>query len=426
MRFLGRVTMGCLLAATVLVLAACGSSSSSSSGGSSSGGSSSGGNAINIYSSLPLQGSAGGQSTAINNGAKLALKTAGGKVGKYTIKFVPLDDSTAAAGAADDTVTGQNARKAVQDPTAVGYIGEYNSGSSKVSLPILNKGGIAQVSPSNTNPGLTTNKPGSQPGEPDKFYPTGKRTYARVVPIDTVQGAALATVAKNDGCKAIHIWNTKTPYSDGLATNVALAAKKIGMTVEGNDGIDPKAPNYRSLAANIKAPCFIFTGEIEANGVQAVKDVGTSHPTEKIYGGDGVASNEFADPKKGLPANIASRTKLTIATLDPKSFPADGKKFISDYISTYHDKNPDPYAVYGGECMSLLLDSIKRASNGGTGPISRESVVKAMLSTKNRQSLLGTYSIDPNGDTTLTDYGLYKIAGGQLKFDQVVKAAAGG
>jgi len=243
--------IACLV--TAVGLAACGSSSSSSSstsGGGSGGGGGGGakgsvGSTLTIYSSLPLQGASAGQSDAINNGAKLALQN-GSTINGITLKFKPLDDSTASTGAADDTQTGKNAQQAASDSTTIGYIGEYNSGATKVSLPTLNTAGVPQISPSNTNPGLTTNKPGSQPGEPDKFYPSGKRTYARIVPIDTIQGAALATAAKEAGCTGVTVWNSKTPYSEGLATNIEIAAKKIGLKFGGNQGIDIKAPNYRS------------------------------------------------------------------------------------------------------------------------------------------------------------------------------------
>jgi branched-chain amino acid transport system substrate-binding protein len=396
--------------------ASCGSSSSSGGGGKNISGSK-----LTVYSSLPLQGASGPQTTAIANGAKLAIQGVNGKVGKYTITYTSLDDSTAAAGKADDATVGQNARKAVSDPTTIAYLGEYNSGATKISLPILNQAGIAQVSPSNTYVGLTSNKPGSEPGEPDKYYPSGKRTYARVVPVDTIQAAALATAAKADGCKSIMIWNTKTTYATGLARNLEQAAPKIGLKVEGNVGIDPKAANYRSQAAAIKSDCFVFSGEIESNGVQAVKDVGTAHPQMKLYGGDGVVLNDFADPKKGLPAAIGARFKGTIATLDPSAFSAQGKAFFENYKKTYHTGNPDPYAIYGYESMALILDSIKRDAAANGGNVSRAGTYKQLLATKNRQSVLGTYSITSTGDTTLTDYGLYKIVNGKLVFDKVVK-----
>src|SRR5205823_6702297 len=108
-------------------------------------------------------------STAVIQGEKLALSefAPGGKLGKYTIKYVSLDDSTAQnPGTADEGQTAQNARKASSNATTIFYLGEFNSGGSKVSIPILNKKGIPQIRPSNTYVGLTTDEPGSEPGEP--------------------------------------------------------------------------------------------------------------------------------------------------------------------------------------------------------------------------------------------------------------------
>ena len=168
------------------------------------------------------------------NGEKLALDdlAPGGKLGKYTIKYVSLDDSTAQnPGTCGRGPDGQNARKAARTSRRSLYLGEFNSGGSKVSIPILNQAGIPQISPSNTYVGLTTNDPGSEPGEPQKYYPTGKRTYARVVPRDTIQGAALVATMKEDGCKAVTLWNDKDVYGAGLARNIELSAKQGGLPV---------------------------------------------------------------------------------------------------------------------------------------------------------------------------------------------------
>jgi branched-chain amino acid transport system substrate-binding protein len=339
-------------------------------------------------------------------------------VGKYTIQNKRLDDSLASTGAADEGKAAQNARTTVSDSTAVAYLGDYNSGISKVTIPILNQGGVAQVSPSNTYAGLTTKAGGAEPGEPDKYYPTGKRTYARVVPIDTVQAAALVLTMKADGCKSVHIWNSKSTYSNGLAKNIVAAAPKQGIKVEGNDGYDPKAANYRSLAANVHSDCFVSTGEIEQNANEGLKDVAAANPTAKIYESDGDCLNASADPTKGVPPQVAPRFKCTIATLDPKSFGPEGKKFFANYSAKFHVPSPDPYAIYGYESMALLLDAVKRADASGT--VTRQGVVNALFQTKNRNSILGTYSLDSEGDTSLTDYGVYVIKGKALTFNNVV------
>ena len=409
--------IGCAATLTI-ALGACGSSSDSKSGGSSG---SSGSDNLTIYSSLPLQGTSRVQNLAVIAGAKLALKDVGGKVGKYKITYKSLDDSTASAGAADPGQVSKNARKAATDKSAIGYIGEFNSGASAVAIPITNQSGLLQVSPSNTAVGLTSDDPGADKGEPQKYYPTGKRNYGRVVPKDTIQGAALATLMKQDGCKSLFILNDKSVYGAGLARNVVISAKKQGITIDGNEGIDPKATNYRSQASKIKSDCFMFSGTTDQNGVQVFKDAGAAIPSGKLYGPDGVAEAAFADPKKGgIPASLAKRTQVTVATLDPKSYPPAGQKVLSD-LAGGSGKTPDPYAIYGYETMAVILDSIKRAGEKGND---RQAVIDAFFQTKDRKSVLGTYSIDKNGDTSLTDYGIYEIQGGSLKFEKAIKASA--
>jgi len=418
--------LSCLVGVFALGLAACGDDDDS--GGSSSGGNISG-NELTIYSSLPLQGTSKGQSEAVINGEKLALKDVGGKVGKYTIKYVSLDDSTAQnPGTADEGQTAQNARKAVQDENTIFYLGEFNSGGTKVSLPILNKANIPQISPSNTYVGLTTNDPGSEPGEPDKYYPAQKRTYARIVPTDTIQGAALATIMKEDGCTSVNIFNDKTTYGAGLAKNVEQSAKDEGLTVKGNDGTDKNAPNYRSLAAKITADCFVGSGVTGENYVQVFKDVAAACPDCKLYGPDGVAEAAFTDPKQGgIPADVGARTKVTVATLSPSEFEKQGisaaVKFFDDFKAEYGVAQPDPYAIYGFETMDLALDTLKAVGDKAND---REAVRNQLLTkTKGRESVLGTYDIDQNGDTTLTDYGLYDIKNGQLEFVKAIKVGGG-
>jgi len=384
-------------------------------GGGGGGGGTVKGSTLTIYSSLPLQGTARGQSTAVINGEKLALAkfAPGGKLGKWTIKYVSLDDSTAQnPGTADEGQTAQNARRAASDPTTIYYLGEFNSGGTKVSLPILNKAGIPQISPSNTYVGLTTNDPGSEPGEPAKYYPAGKRTYARVVPRDTIQGAALVSVMKSDGCKSVTLWNDGSTYGAGLARNIALSGKKAGVSIQDQQRTDKSAPNYRALAAGIKTDCFAWSGVTGENGVQVFKDAAAACPKCKLYGPDGVAEEAFTNPQKGgIPANVGARTKVTVATLGVKDVPAPGyAAVLQQFKKTYKTQNIDPYAIYGYETMALALDTLKKA---GAQANDRSKAISLLFQEKNRSSVLGTYSIDSNGDTTLTDYGLYQVKGGQ-------------
>ncbi len=406
MRFRRRALTGCVLGVAAIAVAACGSSSSnSSSGGSSSGGS----NTIDVYSSLPLQGASTAQTDPMVNGMKLALDQAGGKAGQWKINYQSLDDSTAAAGKWDPSQCAANARKVAADPKAVYYMGEFNSGCSEVSVPILNQAGVPQVSPANTYVGLTTNLPGSAPGEPQKYYPTGNRTYLRIVPIDSIQAAADLIAMKNAGCTKVAVANDKEAYGQGLATLLGLSKGFYGVTITSNTGVDPTAPNFRSYAATVKsqgADCFFFSGIVSNGAVQIAKDVHAAIPNAKVFGPDGVCTDTFTSQAKGgVPASLYPLTQCTVATQDLAAYPG-GKDFLKAYKAKYGVSNPDPYAIYGYEAMQLGLQTIAKLGAQGN---SKSAVLKALFATKSRNSVLGTYGFDKNGDTTLKAYGLYKV-----------------
>ena len=215
----------CLLGAFALGMTACGDDDDEGGGGGDSGSEGGGGGTVNVYSSLPLQGASRPQTTAMVDGIKLALEEVNGKAGETTVKYTSLDDSTAQAGSWTPEAVQRNAERVAQDDAAIAYIGEFNSGGSAVSIPILNEVPVAQVSPANTAVGLTSDEPGADKGEPDKYYPTGERHYLRIVPKDTIQGAALATIMKKDGCTTAYILNDKEVYGAGLARNIESAAK---------------------------------------------------------------------------------------------------------------------------------------------------------------------------------------------------------
>jgi branched-chain amino acid transport system substrate-binding protein len=410
---------GCLVTALAFGVAACGGDDNEKSSG--GGGDSGGRTALTIYSSLPLQGDSRPQSTDVVNGEKLALEEAGGKVGKFTIKYVSLDDATAAAGKWDPGQTSADGRKAAQDPSTIAYLGEFNSGASAISIPILNEANILQVSPSNTYVGLTRAE-GADKGEPDKYYPAGKRTYGRVVPADHIQAAAQVTYQKDQGCKKTYILNDKEVYGKGIAVQVENLGKAQGLQIAGNDGIDTKAANFRTVAQKIKASgadCMFFGGITQNKGVQVFKDVHAAVPTAKLFGPDGVAESAFSDK---IGSSVEKQTYITNPTLDPKLYPPAAQDFFAKFKEKFGN-DPQPYAIYGYEAMKVALLAIQNAGDKGND---RQAVIDAFFKIKDRDSVLGKYSIDENGDTTLSDYGADRIEGGKLVFDKVIKAQTQG
>ncbi|MBV8220746.1 MAG: branched-chain amino acid ABC transporter substrate-binding protein, partial [Solirubrobacterales bacterium] len=399
MRFvLSKALPGLLVTGAVLAIAACGSSSktTSSAGTASSGGSSSSssGKTIDVYSDLPLTGAVTAQTVPALNGEKLALKQAGYKAGQWTVNFVSLNDATATSPTNYDlNVCQANARKAATDPKAVYMVGPFNSGCAKVEIPITNQAGLAQVSPANTYPGLTTNDPGTSSGEPQIYYPTGKRTYLRIVPRDTIQGQAGLVAMKQAGCTRVAVANDKTPYGVGLATQVQLHGKDNGITVTGVTPLDPTSPNFRSYASTVKASganC-VYTAFNPPGEVELVKDINAAVPTAKIFGGDGVCSGGETNPKMGgFPASIAPLFFCTVATEGLTTYPG-GKAFLAAYKSAYGDSDPDPYSIYGYEDMQLALRTIAKLGAQGD---SKSAVVAALFATQNFAGAIGTYGFD--------------------------------
>lgn len=209
----------------------------------------------------------------------------------------------------------------------------------------------------------------------------------------------------------------------GLAKNIESAALEQGLEVAGNEGIDPKAPNFRSQAQTIKssgADCFVFAGVTPNGAVQLFKDVAAALPDAKLYGPDGVSSPEFfvAD-EGGLPGDVAERVKVTVATLSPDRYPPEGRRFFDQYKKRYDVPSVDPYAIYGYEAMELVLDTCAEL---GPDCADRQAMIDALMATRGRSSVLGTYDIDENGDTTISDYGVYTVEDGELVFDETVAA----
>jgi branched-chain amino acid transport system substrate-binding protein len=400
------------LAVTALAIAACGSSSKTSSASASSSSSSSGsssGKTIDIYSDLPLTGAVTAQTVPALNGEKLALAQAGYKAGQWKVNFISMNDATATSPTNYDlNVCQANARRAATDPKAVYLVGPFNSGCAEVEIPITNEAGLAQVSPANTYPGLTTNDPGTAPGEPGKYYPTGKRTYLRIVPRDTIQGQAGLVAMKQEGCTRVAVADDKTPYGVGLATQVQLHGKDYGITVTSVTPLDPTSPNFRSYASTVKAQganC-VYTAFDPPGEVELVKDINSAVPTAKIFGGDGVCSGGETNPKMGgFPASIAPLFFCTVATQGLTTYPG-GRAFLAAYKSAYGVSSPDPYSIYGYEDMQLALRTIAKLGAQGD---SKSAVVAALFATTNYHGTIGTYGFDKNGDTTLKSYGLYKV-----------------
>ena len=303
-----------------------------------------GGN-FKVVSDLPLQGASGAQSKTLVQAMQLYLEQQGGAAGNYAIEYESVDDSTAAAAKWDPTTCSSNAQRYAGEEDIIGVIGTFNSGCAALEIPILNQANVAMVSPANTGVGLTHVGPGSEPGQPEVFYPTGKRNYTRVVPSDDFQGAAAAQLMQEQGVTSVYILNDKEIYGKGVADATASAAEKLGITVLGNEGYDPKAPNYDALFEQIKGqnPGAIFIGAIiDSNGGQLVKDkvkILGDNNTVKLVGPDGMLVNDLPTDEQAGAA--AEGMFLTFAGLGPDQIKERGGA-AADFLTAYEAEYGKP------------------------------------------------------------------------------------
>jgi branched-chain amino acid transport system substrate-binding protein len=416
------IVLGGIVASVVLALVAagCGGSSKSGSGGNNNSG---GGGATalpasscqGIYyqgsgkpdfivpSDLPLQGSGRTQTVEMTNAIKFVLKNAGFKAGKYKVGYQSCDDSTAQAGKWDSAKCSANGNAYAQNKSVIAVIGTFNSGCAEIIIPILNRapnGPLGMVSPANTYVGLTHSGPGTASGEPDKYYPTGKRNYIRMVAADDFQGAADAQFMKEQGAKSVFILNDKEAYGLGVATDTKNSATKLGLKVAGFTAWDPKASSYEAVATKIKqsgADWIYIGGLICENGAKLIADLKSGVPGAKLMAPDG-----FSD----FTANGAAGAGMyiTVAGVPPEKLTGQGASFIKAFGAQI-GKKPNPYSAYAAQSMAVILDAISKSDG------SRASVTDNLLKTKVNNGILGTFSINANGDTTRNPVTVYQQVG---------------
>jgi branched-chain amino acid transport system substrate-binding protein len=380
-----------------------------------------GGKTLVIGVDLPFQGASADTSETTFNAMQLYLDQVGGKAGKYSVKLQRYDDSTAAAGGWDPATCTKNATDHVNNADEVAVMGTYNSGCAKLEVPTLNQapdGPLLMISHANTNPGLTK---AWEPGEPDKFFPSGTRSYARVITTDDYQGAAAAQyAAKELGLKKCWVLNDNQTYGQGVAKAFAEEAAKQGITVLGNDAWDAKAPNYNALMQKIKsagADCVYLGGIYDNNGGQLVKDkvsvLGPNSGAVKLIGPDGFTGYE--DFQK-LPAGEG--TYLTFAGLDSSQLKAaggKGSKLLADYKAKYGKDPASSYVLYGVQALQVILSAIEK-SDGTRKGVNNAVFSGEGISISAADAVLGKdLKIDPaSGDINVRDLSvlqLTKIAG---------------
>jgi branched-chain amino acid transport system substrate-binding protein len=366
---------------------------------------------LTVYSSLPLQGPSAGVATQIVNGEKLALAQAGGHIGQFKISYYSMDDANPKTGIWDPGITAQDAKTAAQDNSAIAYLGDYNSGASAVSLPLVNAAGILQVSPASPYVGLTSSLDAGQ-GEPERFYQTGKRNFGRLLPADPVEAGAQVALMRDLNIGRVYVLDDEDPFQAPLAQIVAGDAEKAGIQVLGNDGVNTATSGEFASevhrVAQSGAQAVFFSGGTSSAVVTLWRELYAADPHLLLLGPSTMVNAAFVAQVGGA----AQNTYLTTPILPASTYPTSAQRLFADYRRHFAEA-PTPYALYGYEAMSVVLSAIRRAGPHGN---QRQAVIDEFFATRDRESVLGRYSIQPSGDTTITRYGVDRVQGGRLAF----------
>jgi branched-chain amino acid transport system substrate-binding protein len=370
-----------------------------------------------VASDLPLEGSGRTQTSQMTRAIKFIFGQHGWKAGSHSIAYQSCDDATAQAGKWDSGKCSANANNYASDSSVGAVIGTFNSGCAEIIVPVLNRasnGPIAMVSPANTYVGLTHPGPGTAAGEPGKYYPTGKRNYARVVAADDYQGAADAILAKSLGVKKVFILDDKEAYGLGVATNFRNAAVKLGIKVVGFTAWDGKASSYEALAVKIKssgAQGVFLGGLICENGGKVIKDIKAGVASSvKILMPDGFTPISATVQQSGTSAEGAY---VSVAGLPNSALKGAGAAFVKAFTKADH-RAPDPYSVYAAQAAEVVVGAI--AQSNGT----RADITKQLFRLNLKGSILGNVSFNANGDVTSNPVTIYKVKGGKSTTFRVI------
>jgi branched-chain amino acid transport system substrate-binding protein len=397
-RIVGAVTIA-------LALAACSNSPSSSSPG----GGATGGDVIKIGIDMPVSGADASIGVPTANGAVLAVEEAnknGFADGKFKLESSLLDDSV--QGKHDPAAGAQNVKTFIADSAVLALVGPFNSNVAKSEIPLTNDAGLAQISPSNTNDGLTIGDDARKlrTANPDA------NAYFRVCTRDAKQGAALAQFAQKLGYKRAFVIDDNETYGSGLANVFDASFRQLGQTVLGHEHITANQQDFKALLTKAKAahPDVVFFGGTTSTGGGLVRrqmgDVGLGNIP--FMGGDGVADDEFAK----VAGDAANGAYMSVASPDATKL-GSAKQFVDAYQARF--KTPvGPYSANAYTAAKIEIAAIEKAikDNGGKMP-TRADVRKNVAATSDFNSPIGKVSFDAAGDTTTPILSLLKVEGGK-------------
>jgi branched-chain amino acid transport system substrate-binding protein len=338
------------------------------------------GKTLTIYASAPA--AATQQSQDVLGAEQLALAQHGGRIGKLTVRLVSLTGKIS-----------DNARTAIVDPSTIAYLGEIAPGASAGSAGITNAQDVLQVSPTDTALELTQPS-AAVSGAPGRYYESLKtygKTFARVVPSTAQEAKAQVQEMQSLSVKTLYVADDGSRYGAAIALAVKQEATRAGISIvpRGQEG------------------ALFFGGSSDAAALSAFRDAAAGGRAVKLLAPSALDDQALAAGLSGL---AAAQLYVSSPGFLPKDLPPAGRKFVSDFQSAYHHA-PSPQAIFGYEAMAAVLDVLGQA---GASAGDRTKLVHDFFAIRSRSSVLGTYSINANGDTSLAPFVFSHVQAGKL------------
>jgi branched-chain amino acid transport system substrate-binding protein len=350
---------------------------------------------------------------------KLVLARRGWRAGEHRVGMQVCEETSARTGSSSPARCARNARAFAANRAVLGVVGPLTSVCAATMLPILNRGpdGPVPMIGTNTYVGLTRAAPGTAPGEPGKYIPSGRRSYVRLVPADDTQAAVGALMARRLGrTRAFVVWHDE-PFGVGLAAAFRESARRLGIELSGSAEWDAAGEHYRAIAERIRSAgsdVVFVAGDAAANGLKLIRDLTAVLGPEVVI----IAPDAFNIPTELVEAagEGAEGMRITIAVLPNDRLPEPGRRFAAEFERRYSQR-PCCFAVHHAQATEMLLDAI--ADSQG----SRARAAGALMHAQIPDGLIGDFAVDPSGDTTLATMGVYRIQDGRLRFEAAVTPA---
>jgi len=344
---------------------------------------------IKIATQSPLSGDMSVVGVDIKRGAELGLEQMGASLTAmgFKVELAPFDDQ----GNPDTGVA--NAKQIVSDPAILCVVGHYNSGVQIPSSEEYHNAGLANVSPANTNPKVTTR---------------GYLEVNRIVGRDDVQGVVGADFAAAKGMKSAFVVHDKTAYGQGIAEFFRQEAEKKGMQVLGFEGTEEKA-NFDALLSPILAanPDVVYFGGMYGQAALLFKQAREKGYMGMFLSDDGFDSSDAA--KIGGDTLLQGGGTFYSTVSGPAAVYPGTAKFISDFKTKY-GSDPQPFAAQGYDSAGICLKAIEAAAKAKNGEMpTRAEVAQAIRNLTDYAGITGTITFNSIGDPVVAKYFVIKV-----------------